>query len=140
VDEFGVFSEPSLKPDWNYRLLLGVNYVCHLVMIDRSLLRRVGHLRSEYDGAQNHDLLLRLSEKCSLGQILHVPEILYHWRKNTGSTADSGVAKPYAIAAGRRAIRDHLARRGFYDCQVTPLGGTTNYAVSWDCAPSRASR
>ena len=131
VDEFGVFSEPNLKPDWNYRLLLSVNYVRHLVMVDRSLLRRVGQLRLEYDGARDHDLLLRLSERCSPGQILHVPEILYHGRKNTGSTADFGEAKPYATAAGCRAIADHLARRGFSDCQVTSLGGTTNYAVSW---------
>jgi O-antigen biosynthesis protein len=131
IDDFGAFSEPNFKPDWNYRLLLGVNYICHLVMVDRELLRRTGRLRSECDGAQDYDLLLRLSEKCPPAQIVHLPEVLYHWRKTAGSTADSDMAKPYAIMAGRRAISDHLARRGFMDCQVTPIGGTTNYAVSW---------
>ena len=113
IDEFGVFSEPNLKPDWNYRLLLGVNYICHLVMIDRALLRRVGLLRTECDGAQDHDLLLRLSEVCRPTQIVHLPEILYHWRKSAASTASAGEAKPYAIEAGRRAVADHLVRRGF---------------------------
>ncbi len=113
IDDFGVFSEPNLKPDWNYRLLLGVNYICHLVMIDRALLRRVGLLRTECDGAQDHDLLLRVSELCRPGQIVHLPEILYHWRKSAASTASAGEAKPYAIEAGRRAVADHLLRRGF---------------------------
>jgi GT2 family glycosyltransferase len=131
VDAFGVFSEPNLKPDWNYRLLLGVNYVCHPVMIERKLLRRAGVLRSACDGAQDHDLFLRLAERCRPEQIVHVPEILYHWRKTAQSTAESGQAKPYAVAAGQRAVADHLARRSFCASRVTPVGGSTNYAVSW---------
>jgi O-antigen biosynthesis protein len=134
IDGFGVLSEPNLKPDWNYRLLLSINYICHLVMIERTLLRRVGALRTECDGAQDHDLLLRLSEKCEPGQIIHLPEILYHWRKSAASTADSTEAKPYAIEAGRRAVADHLARRGFADSRVSALGRSTIFRVDWGLA------
>jgi GT2 family glycosyltransferase len=131
IDSFGVLSEPNLKPDWNYRLLLGVNYICHLLMIERALLRRVGPLRPECDGAQDHDLLLRLAEKCPADQIVHLPEILYHWRKSAASTASSGAVKPYAVEAGRRAVADHLARRGFTESRVTPIGLSTTYSVDW---------
>lgn len=131
IDEFGVLSEPNLKPDWNYRLLLSVNYVCHLVMIERRLLRRTGMLRSECDGAQDHDLLLRLAEVCPPERIMHVPEVLYHWRKSATSTAASGSAKPYTIEAGRRAIEDHLRRRGFLRAEVFPQGESTTYRTAW---------
>ena len=131
IDSFGVLSEPALKPDWNYRLLLAINYICHLLMVDRRLLQQVGPLRAECDGAQDQDLLLRLSEHCDPKDIVHLPEILYHWRKSPSSTADSGEAKPYAIEAGRRAVADHLSRRGFADCTVKPIGRSTSYSVSW---------
>jgi len=131
IDEFGELSEPNLKPDWNYRLLLGVNYICHPLLIEWTLLKRVGLMRKEYDGAQDHDLLLRLAEKCAPEQIRHLPEILYHWRKSATSTASSGEAKPYAIEAGRRAVADHLNRRGFASCQVQPVGNSTTYRVDW---------
>ena len=131
IDAFGVLSEPNLKPDWNYRLLLGVNYICHLLMIERALVRRVGFLRPECDGAQDHDLLLRLAEKCQPEQIVHLPEILYHWRKSALSTAASGAAKPYAIEAGRRAVADHLTRRGFEAARVAQVGQGTTYSVAW---------
>ena len=134
IDGFGVLSEPNLKPDWNYRLLLGNNYVCHLLMIDRLLLLRAGLLRSDYDGAQDHDLLLRLSEACDPKRIVHLPEILYHWRKSASSTAESGAAKPYAIEAGRRAVADHLARRGFAHSAVAPSSSSTSYSVDWGIA------
>jgi O-antigen biosynthesis protein len=131
VDEFGVLSEPALKPDWNYRLLLSINYICHPVLINRELLESVGWLRPELDGAQDHDLMLRLCEKCEPGEIIHVPEILYHWRKSATSTALSGQAKPYAIEAGPRAVFDHLQGRGFTGCDVAPLGKSTTFRVRW---------
>ena len=89
VDAFGVLSEPVLKPDWNYRLLLGVNYVSHLVMVDRVLLRLAGAMRADCDGAEHHDLLLRLAENCEPGRIAHLPEILYHARAHTGAAASA---------------------------------------------------
>jgi len=112
IDGSGHFSDPAMKPDWNHRLMLGVNYVCHLLMVRRDLLDKIGPLRSRYDGAQDHDLILRLSEAVSETDILHVPEILYHWRKTANSTASAISAKTYAIDAGVSAVRDHLERTG----------------------------
>lgn len=131
IDEFGALSEPNLKPDWNYRLLLGVNYICHPLLVERGLLQAAGSFRSEYDGAQDHDLLLRLAELVEPARVQHVPEILYHWRKSATSTAGSGEAKPYAVEAGRKAITDHLNRRGFLGAKVKPIGRNTAYSLAW---------
>ena len=131
IDDLGLLSEPNLKPDWNYRLLLSINYICHLIMIDRKLLQKVGLMRASYNGAQDHDLMLRLSERCAPDQIAHLPQILYHWRKSANSTAEATESKPYAIEAGRRAISDHLTRRGFANNHVHVVGNTTSYSVSW---------
>ena len=138
IDDTGTYSEPNLKPDWNYRLLLCQNYVCHLLMVERELLRQTGPLHTQCDGAQDHDLLLRLSETCDAASIHHVPELLYHWRKSANSTATSGEAKPYAVQAGVEAISSHLKRRGFAQAEVTPVGRRTMYSVDWrlDAEPS----
>jgi GT2 family glycosyltransferase len=112
IDDEGVFSEVNFKPDWNYRLLLAQNYVCHLLIVERAQLEKVGPFRSECDGAQDHDIILRLSEVIPHDKILHVPEVLYHWRKTPTSTAASGKSKTYTVAAGIRAIQDHLDRKG----------------------------
>ena len=111
IDDDGVYSEVHLKPDWNYRLLLSQNYVCHLLMIEAAHLRSVGLLRPEYDGAQDHDLILRLAAATPANLICHVSKILYHWRKTPFSTASSGRTKPYAVDAGIRAVADHLSDR-----------------------------
>ena len=131
IDDLGLLSEPHLKPDWNYRLLLSINYICHLVMINRELLNKVGSLRAECNGAQDHDLMLRIAERCLPGQIVHLPQILYHWRKSSSSTAEATEAKPYAIEAGRLAIAQHLSRGGFSKARVSAVGNTTSYSVSW---------
>ncbi len=130
IDMAGYFSEPAFKTDWNYRLLLGCNYICHLVMIDRSTLERVGDLNTTYNGAQDHDFLLRVSEKLSPKEIVHVPEVLYHWRKSETSTASSTGAKQYAVDAGLNAVSDHLRRRGKV-AQVTSFNDSTWYKVRW---------
>ena len=130
IDDDGQYSEVHLKPDWNYRLLLSQNYVCHLLLIEHEHLRKTGSFRSAFDGAQDHDLILRLSESLTRDQIVHVPEILYHWRKTPSSTAASGASKGYAVSAGARCIEDHLARRGL-PAVVEPLRGATIYQVRW---------
>jgi len=131
VDEFGRYSDPNLKGDWNYRLMLGQNYVCHFLMIEAATLRGVGPLRKRYDGAQDHDLVLRLSEMVGPSQIVHLPEVIYHWRKTPGSTATVISAKSYAVDAGARAVRDHLKRMG-HDVTVSPMLGVTVYRVGWN--------
>ncbi len=109
-DEQGNLFTPSLKPDWSPDCLLSCAYMCHLLVVRRSLVERVGGLRSEFDGAQDHDLMLRATEAAR--SVAHVPEILYHWRVLAGSAAGDTGAKPWAYEAGRRAIADAMARRG----------------------------
>ena len=130
VDQHGYFCEPHFKTDWNYRLLLTNNYVCHFLMVDAVTLRAAGRLDSRYDGAQDHDLVLRLSEQLDPAAIHHVPELLYHWRKTAQSTASEAAAKPYAIDAGRQAVSDHLQRRGL-PATVEAVRGSTVYDVRW---------
>ena len=124
IDSYGIYSEPHLKPDWNYRLLLANNYVCHLVLIHRELLIQSGPPLKKYDGAQDHELLLRISESLDEEEIYHVPELLYHWRKTANSTASQIGAKPYAIDAGCRAVADHLKRRGLAATVTAPFQAT----------------
>jgi GT2 family glycosyltransferase len=131
IDRSGGLSEPHFKPDFNYRFLLEVNYICHLVMVEAQMLRQVGTLDAQFDGAQDHDWLLRLCEVLPPGQIHHVPEILYHWRKSAHSTASAGAAaKPKAALAGEKAVSAHLKRRKM-PAEVASRGGLTCYRVKW---------
>ncbi|HUZ62742.1 MAG TPA: glycosyltransferase, partial [Acetobacteraceae bacterium] len=130
IEDRGGCVDPNLKPDWNYRLLLGQNYVCHLLLVEADTLREVGPLRPEYDGAQDHDLILRLSEVLPVDKIFHVPEILYHWRKTPSSTATASGVKSYAAKAGVAAVTDHLKRRKL-PAKVSAIKGMTLYDVTW---------
>jgi GT2 family glycosyltransferase/2-polyprenyl-3-methyl-5-hydroxy-6-metoxy-1,4-benzoquinol methylase len=106
----GARGEPFFKPDWSPDLLLSMNYITHFAVFRRSLLQAIGGFRSGYEGAQDYDLLLRLTEKTN--HIAHASKILYHWRMGHGSSAASVRAKPFASESGRRAIEDALKRRG----------------------------
>ncbi|ATB48880.1 glycosyltransferase [Corallococcus macrosporus] len=111
VDAAGQRSAPFFKPDWSPDLLRSVDYVRHFLVIRRALLERVGGLREGFDGAQTHDLMLRLSEATS--NIGHVAEPLYHGRVKPASgrrLASGGGAS--ATEAGVRALSEHLARQG----------------------------
>ena len=130
IDDFGRYSDPNLKSDWNYRLMLGQNHVCHFLVVEAATLRATGPLRSEYDGAQDHDLILRLSEIVDPARIVHVPEVVYHWRRTPNSTATDVSAKSYAVDAGARAVRDHLRRQG-QEVDVSLTAGETSYRVEW---------
>ena len=108
---FDLFS----KPDWAPDRLLGQNYCCHLSVIRRALVEEVGGFREGFEGSQDYDLVLRVTEKAT--GIYHIPKVLYHWRVVEGSTAGSLEAKPYAVEAARKAVSEHLARRGI-DAEV----------------------
>lgn len=112
IDNRGWRSNPHFKPDWNHTLALAQNYVCHLLMIKRSLVQSVGGFRQGLEGAQDHDLLLRCVERVSPMAIRHVPQILYHWRVHERSTARSLDSKPYAQLNGCKAVQQHLDRMG----------------------------
>ena len=119
IDEHDRRSEPYFKCDYNYELLLAYNMICHLTVMRRTLIAKLGGFRPGFEGAQDYDLVLRAIEHLSGDQILHLPRVLYHWRAHPGSTALSSQAKPYAAAAGRRAVAEHLARRQLR-ASVTP--------------------
>ena len=109
IDEksYDVF-DPSFKPDFNIDMLRSQNYICHLYGVRRELVEKYGMFNSEYDGAQDYDFILRMSEHSR--KIAHVAKILYHWRTHQGSTALNPESKMYAYDAGARAIRAHYAR------------------------------
>ena len=100
----------ALKPDWSPDLLRALMYTLHFGVYRRTLVEGVGGWRSAFDGAQDHDLVLRLSERTS--HIRHLPRILYHWRAHAGSAALGELAKPLAYDRGREAIAEHLGRIG----------------------------
>jgi GT2 family glycosyltransferase len=100
---------PQFKPDWSPELLLSYMYMSHLFVVRRSLFERVGGMRKGFEGAQDYDLALRVTELAR--DIGHVPKVLYHWRSLPGSTASSGKAKPESFEAGRRAVEDACRRR-----------------------------
>jgi len=112
IDEEGRRSSPHFKSDWNPDLLAGQNCISHLGVYQRALVERIGGFREGFEGAQDWDLALRFGERCLPGQIVHIPEVLYHWRKLGGSTARDIGDKDYAHEAGRRALADHFKRRG----------------------------
>jgi GT2 family glycosyltransferase len=98
------------KPNWSPAWLLSQNYITHLLVVRRRLLTDLGGFRTGYDGSQDHDLLLRLTEKTD--RIEHIADVLYSWRQVPGSAALSGDAKPLARLAGRQCVEDALRRRG----------------------------
>ena len=110
IDADGLRFDPYFKPDWDPDLLRSQNYICHFTAIRTELVRQVGGFREGYEGSQDHDLILRCTERLRPGQIRHVPKVLYHWRAIPGSTALSRDAKDYASSAGARAVADHLER------------------------------
>lgn len=116
---------PRFKPDYAPDYLRANNYICHLSVIKKTLLDKVGNLDSRYDGSQDYDLMLRATEKAR--KIIHIPKILYHWRVHKGSTSMESEAKPYTVEAGKRALEAHLKRIGL-DGKVTngKVNGTYN--------------
>ena len=99
---------PFYKPDWSPDLLRSQMYTCHLFVFQKALFEEAGGFRSEYDGSQDYDLMLRFSEITT--KICHIPLILYSWRECETSTAANAAAKPYAHMAGKKALDDHLKR------------------------------
>jgi GT2 family glycosyltransferase len=126
VDERGDPMRPNLKPDWSPELLSNCMYVGHLVVVSRGLMEKIGGFRGEFDGAQDYDLALRLTEQSV--SVAHVPHVLYHWRQHGESIAQRPDAKPWAHASGRRAIEDMIRRRGWH-AKVVEAEIPTRYHV-----------
>ena len=98
------------KPDFGIDTLRSVNYICHLSVFRRALLEKVGKFRPEFDGSQDHDMILRLTEQAEC--IVHIPRVLYYWRSHSKSVASGIGAKTYAIDAGKKAVLESVQRSG----------------------------
>ncbi|HEY2680424.1 MAG TPA: glycosyltransferase [Candidatus Udaeobacter sp.] len=104
------FDSPILKPDWSPDFFLSCNYLCHMIFLRRDLVREIGGFQTQFDGSQDYDLLLRVSERTN--RIHHIPRVLYHWRRSENSSASDVRQKPGQLEASWRAIEAHLKRRG----------------------------
>ena len=104
------------KPDYAPDNLLANNYICHFSVFSRELLESGELFRSQFDGSQDHDMILRLTAKAK--HIVHIPRILYYWRSHKGSVASSIDAKTYAINAAKGAVADRLTRLGYKNFEI----------------------
>ena len=112
------------KPDYSYYYLTNCNYICHLACIRRSIFTLLGGLQSSYDGAQDHDLFLKITEQPDV-KIHHIPKVLYYWRVHAQSTSGGVGAKPYVTQNAIKALDDHLARIGVQGKAVEGKFGST---------------
>ena len=111
IDEAGHHQGPFFKPDWSPERMRTQMYTCHLSVMRRALVEEVGGFDADFEGSQDWDLVLRVTERAR--QVVHVPRVLYHWRTLATSTAGGGeAAKPWAFDAGTRAIQAHCERTG----------------------------
>lgn len=120
IDAHNQFRDPFFKPDWCPDSFLSRMYTCHLGTYRRSLIQEIGGFRIGYEGSQDYDLVLRLTEKTN--KIFHIPKILYHWRIHPTSTASNLNNKTYATEAARQALSEALERRSEPGI-VTPTQG-----------------
>ncbi|SDT93756.1 Glycosyltransferase, GT2 family [Pseudomonas pohangensis] len=129
IDKHGRRHAPYFKSSWNPDLFYSHNLITHLAIYRKSLLDQLGGFCTGYEGAQDYDLALRCIEQIQTQTIIHIPHVLYHWRSHVDSTAARSTAKPYAMQAGERALRDHFSRSGI-SCQVISNGNS--YRVRYD--------
>ena len=105
------------KPDYAVDNLRANNYICHFSVFAKRLLEGEELFRSRFDGSQDHDMILRMTDRAK--HIVHIPKLLYYWRCHEGSVASGIDAKPYVVAAAKGAVADHLRRHGFTHFQIT---------------------
>ncbi len=122
-----------IKPEFNLDLLRTNNYICHFFVVDSAIAKKSGGFRTEFNGAQDHDFILRCVENAPKDSVCHIPKVLYHWRAHEYSTADHPESKMYAYDAGKRAVEAHLERMlinaqvlytphlGFFRIKYAPL-------------------
>lgn len=133
-----VFQSPDIneivathfKPDYAIDNLRGNNYICHFSVFQRLLLEKTGGFRDEYEGSQDHDLFLRLTDVAKT--ITHIPMVLYYWRSHPDSTAYRVSRKKYAVAAGKKAVLDHLEQKGVHATIESSLPNQPIYRIKYE--------
>ncbi|HXA00627.1 MAG TPA: glycosyltransferase [Cytophagaceae bacterium] len=118
IDETGKRYDPQFKPDWSPELLLSYMYLGHLCVVRRTIFERLGGIRKGFEGSQDYDFSLRATEISR--EIVHIPQILYHWRAISGSIALSANEKPNSFKAGEIALQEALERRGIKAKVIQP--------------------
>lgn len=123
-------STMHFKSDFAIDTLRANNYICHFSSFSSKLLKSTGLFRSEFDGSQDHDMILRLTSaaKC----VVHIPKILYYWRSHKGSVASDINAKVYAIDAAKRAVEDHLKQNGIEGKAESTEAFPTIFKINYD--------
>ena len=127
IDESGRRSQPYFKTDWNPELMAGHNMVNHLAVYRRSLVEAVGGLREGFEGAQDHDLALRVAERVPSAHIRHLPWVLYHWRWQGRQGSFSRAWADRCAEAARRAVAEHLERTGVAGAVVETQAGAARW-------------
>lgn len=119
----------NFKPDYSPDTLRSYNYICHFTAFSKELLNTVGGFNREYDGSQDYDLILRLTEKAK--NIVHIPKALYFWRSHKASVASDVSAKPYVVESAKRALASHIERLGLSG-RVEDATVPTTYKIQYD--------
>ncbi len=119
---------PNFKPDYSPDTLRSYNYICHLCVFQKALFDAVGGFRPAFDGSQDYDLILRLTERAE--RIVHIPKILYYWRCHSNSVSYDISAKPYTVTAAKKALAEHLCRLGL-TATVEDAQAPTTYRIRY---------
>jgi O-antigen biosynthesis protein len=128
----GLPEQPNFKPAFSPEMLLSCMYLGHLLVVSRERLQALGGFRSRFDGAQDYDMVLRLL--AAGGRIRHLPRVLYHWRRHSGSTAASAASKPYTHDAGHRALQEYLNQCGQI-ATVEDSHAPNIHQIRWNTSP-----
>ncbi len=131
IDADGNRFDPHFKADWSPDTLMGNNYISHLGVYRTSIVKELGGFRKGYEGSQDYDLVLRVTEQIPADHIYHIDRVLYHWRTIPGSTASNGEAKSYIYDSGVRALTDALSRRNIKG-SVRPGRISGFYEITYD--------
>ena len=118
------------KPDFAPDNLRAVNYICHFTVFSRELLKKTGLFRKEFDGSQDHDMILRLTENAQ--KIYHIPKLLYFWRSHKNSVAQNIDSKSYAVEAGKRAVKAAIERMGYEATVESSKAFATMYRIKYE--------
>ncbi len=127
IDEGGNRFSPFFKPDWSPDLILGENYVCHFMVFRKDLAEAAGGFSSEFDLSQDHDILLRMSEKAR--RIVHIPRMLYHWRTSIQSMKRASTSEDKALASSKAVVQGFLKDRAKVEPGLYPGRWRIRYAV-----------
>lgn len=128
IDEAHHHQQAHFKPDWSPDNLLSRNYLGHVSVLRKTLIESVGGFRIGFEGSQDYDLFLRVTEQTK--HIVHIPKVLYHWRIHGSSAAQSEAVKPYAYIAAKKALQEALERRGLRG-EIKYLSGLRGYRMDY---------